>query len=119
MNAIEVVRIKSRPGEGTDFQTRLERGLQAQAMSPECLAIRVHRCIENPDEFLLELEWTSVDAHLAWATAGRESWRAGVGWDHVGGIETPLHYCLTRTVKESGTSLNQPGEIASDREDRP
>lgn len=102
MSILEVFKITARQGEGTDFQARLERGLQAQAESPDCLAIRVHRCVESPDEFLLELEWASVDAHLAWAAVGRERWRAGVGWDHVARIDPPLHYHLVTTVKGSG-----------------
>lgn len=99
MSILEFVRITAHSGAGDEFLARLEAGLAAQAEDPECLTIEVHRSIERPDEYLLELEWTTVDAHVAWQERGREQWRAGVGWDNVAEIEGLKHYETASTVK--------------------
>lgn len=99
MSILEVVRITAQPGEGDEFQARLEAGLAVQAEDPECLAINLRRSIERPDEYLLELYWTSVEAHVAWQEHGRERWRSSVGWDHVGQIEGLKHYEHVSTIK--------------------
>ncbi len=66
MSCIEVVRIASKPGKGDEFAECLKRGLSVQGKDPNCLQIWFERCIEKPDEFLLHLVWTSIEAHNAW-----------------------------------------------------
>lgn len=100
MSIGEFVRITAHTGAGDDFLSRLEAGLSVQAKDAECLAIKIHRSIERPDEYLLELEWTTVEAHVAWQARGREEWRSNVGWDNVAAIEGLKHYDHAATVKE-------------------
>lgn len=101
MSVLEVVRIASVPGRGDELGPRLAAGLTVQAEDPECLAVSLHRSIERPDEYLLELWWSSVEAHHAWQTEGRERWRARVGWDIVdsGSPMGLKHYTYFSTIK--------------------
>jgi heme-degrading monooxygenase HmoA len=99
MSVLEVVRIVSKPGRGDEFAERLRSGLAVQAEDPACTLITTRRSVERPDEYLLELVWTSVEAHTAWQQENRERWRAGVGWEIVdGGAMGLKHYAHVATV---------------------
>jgi quinol monooxygenase YgiN len=83
MSVLEIVRITAHPGRGDEIAARLERGLAVQGADPECLGVRLRRSVERPDEYLLELFWSSVEAHDAWRAAHMAEWRAEVGWEIV------------------------------------
>jgi hypothetical protein len=100
MSVLEVVRIVSKPGRGDEFAGRLESGLAVQAEDPECTHIVTRRSVERPNEYLLELTWTSVEAHVAWQEGNRTRWRDGVGWEIVdGGAMGLKHYDLVAVIK--------------------
>jgi quinol monooxygenase YgiN len=100
MSILEIVRITSKPGRGDELGPRLERGLASQAADPNCLGVTVRRSVERPDEFLLELTWTSVEAHAEWQQLGRQAWKNGVGFDIVDGGPMGLkHYETVATIK--------------------
>jgi heme-degrading monooxygenase HmoA len=101
LSVLEVARVTCVEGRGDEFIERLKAGLKVQAADPECLGVYFQRCVERPDEFLLALTWTSVEAHNDWRTAHREEWRAHVmdlvveGWPQLLG-----HYQTVAHVKE-------------------
>lgn len=101
MSVVEMVRLTSVAGRGDEFADRLRAGLQVQGQDPECLSISLLRSIERPDEYMLTLTWTSVEAHHAWRDANRDRWRAAVGWEIVeGGPQGLGHYSFVAQVKE-------------------
>lgn len=65
----EVVRIKAIEGKGDQCAEALQTALGLQAADPTCLEILLERRIEDRDEFLLHLVWTTVAAHEAWRAA--------------------------------------------------
>ena len=79
---LEVADIRIAPGKQAEFEAAIERGLrtviaQAQGMR----GFQVHRGIESPERFVLQIQWDTLEAH----TVGfRESplfaqWREIVG----------------------------------------
>ena len=102
MSVIEFTRITAKEGRGDEFGDRLARGLTSQAEHSGCLGVELHRSIERPDEYLLEIAWESIDAHFAWRdSGGKEEWRERVGWEIVeGGPDGLKHYTHFKTVKE-------------------
>ncbi|HEX5465513.1 MAG TPA: antibiotic biosynthesis monooxygenase family protein [Candidatus Limnocylindrales bacterium] len=100
MSVLEVVRIVARDGRGDAFGPRLANGLASQASSEGCLAVSTRRSVERPDEYLLLLDWESVEAHTAWQQTGRQAWQEGVGWEIVdGGAMGLKHYRHVATIK--------------------
>ncbi len=101
MSVLEVVRIACQPGRGDEFGPRLAAGLGVQAEDANCLAVRLRRSVERPDEYLLELVWTSVEDHVAWRNEHMNRWRETVGWEIVDEErkEGLGHYEYVTTVK--------------------
>jgi heme-degrading monooxygenase HmoA len=101
MAVMEIARIACQKGRGDDFAERLRRALQVQGADPECLEIYFQRKVEDPDEFLLHLVWTSIEAHDAWRTAHREEWRSHI-MDMLEGLPQLLgHYQIVDYVKRA------------------
>ena len=99
MSVVEIARITCQAGKGDEFVEALKNGLQVQGRDPECSEIFFQRGVENPDEFLLNLTWTSIPAHDAWRAAHREEWRSHI-WDLIEGTPQLLgHYRLVDYVK--------------------
>jgi quinol monooxygenase YgiN len=78
MSVMEVARIRGKPGTGDELAAALERALKSQAADPECLEVFFQRGVEDPDEFLLDLAWTSVEAHDAWRSEHRAEFIAPI-----------------------------------------
>ena len=99
MSVTEVVRIASKKGKGDEFSERLARGLGVQSKDPNCVEITYQRQVEDPDQFLLHLVWTSIPAHDAWRAAHREEWRSHI-LDHIEGLpQLIVHYKIVGKVK--------------------
>ena len=99
MSVLEIVRITCQEGRGDDFVEALKGGLTVQAADPECLSAEFLRGVERPDEFILQIGWTSVEAHDAWRTAHREEWRSHI-WHLIEGTPQLLaHYVFQARVK--------------------
>ena len=113
MSVIEVTKVTCKRGRGDEFGERLARGLTSQGEDSTCVRIDLLRSVERPDEYLLEIEWDSVESHHNWRdNGGREDWRGRVGWDIVEGDPDGLkHYTHFATVKEMGpTKTEQTGD---------
>jgi hypothetical protein len=100
MSVYEFVKINCQKSTGDEFSDRLKAGLMVQGELDECEAIWFHRGIENPDEFILQLQWTTVDAHNAWkASEGLQRWRGHIS-DLLDGLPHLLgHYQTVAQVK--------------------
>jgi heme-degrading monooxygenase HmoA len=99
MAVMEIARLTCRSGRGDEFVEALKKGLSVQAEDPECLDIWFQRGVENPEEFLLHLIWTSIETHDAWRAAHRDRWRSHIV-DLLEGLPQLLgHYQLAAVVK--------------------
>jgi heme-degrading monooxygenase HmoA len=52
-----------REGAGTEFEATFARAKSIIAGSPGFRSLRLERCIEQPDRYVLLVEWDSVEAH--------------------------------------------------------
>jgi heme-degrading monooxygenase HmoA len=99
MSVVEIARLTCQAGKGDEFSEALERGLAVQGADPNCLAIYFQRGVERPDEFILQLTWTSIPDHDAWREAHREEWRSHI-WHLIEGTPTLLgHFEFVAQVK--------------------
>jgi quinol monooxygenase YgiN len=65
MGVIEIARVKARPDAGDAFERQVASALQVVAAAPGAGRCRVFRGIEDPQSFVLLIEWASVEAHTA------------------------------------------------------
>ena len=67
-----------RPGESASFEAALEQAKPLIAGSPGFRSLRVSRCIERPDRYLLLVEWETLKDHTVGfrGSAAYEEWRA-------------------------------------------
>jgi heme-degrading monooxygenase HmoA len=66
MMVLERSEVTIKPGMEDAFLAAMqERGLALLAGLPGCKSAKLGRGIENPDKFILLLEWESVEAHKA------------------------------------------------------
>jgi quinol monooxygenase YgiN len=62
---IERAEILAKEGTADAFAAALnERGIPLLAGHQGCRSVKVGRGVENPDKFLLLVEWDSVEAHV-------------------------------------------------------
>ena len=66
------------PGRAAEFIEAMDRAKAIIAASPGFISLRVARCIERPDAFLLLVEWESLEAHTEGfrGSDAYEEWRA-------------------------------------------
>lgn len=53
------------PGRADEFEAAFAEARPLISASPGCRSVRLSRSIETPDDFLLLVEWDSVEAHTA------------------------------------------------------
>jgi heme-degrading monooxygenase HmoA len=51
------------PGQEAEFIETMDRAKAIIASAPGFLSLRVSRCIEQPGNFLLLIEWETLEAH--------------------------------------------------------
>ena len=79
---LEIADFRIQPGQNAAFEQAIDHGLKTViANAKGCEAYKVNRCIENPQRYVLQIYWTTLEDH----TVGfRESsafaqWRAIIG----------------------------------------
>lgn len=60
---LEVAVLPVRPGQAAAFEAAFREAQKIIASMPGYLSHELQRCVERPDEFLLLVRWTSVEAH--------------------------------------------------------
>ena len=78
---LEHALITIRPGTAVDFEDALVRARPIIAASHGFISLELHRGIEQPDQYLLLVEWESLDDHLVGfrESAAFTEWRALIG----------------------------------------
>ena len=66
------------PGRETEFMETMDRARAIIASAPGFISLRVGRCIEQPANFLLLVEWETLEAHTEGFrnSAEYQEWRA-------------------------------------------
>lgn len=65
MSAIELATFRAKPDRADDMAGGLRTATDVIAQADGCLGATAMRCIDRPDEFILRVEWTEVEKHLA------------------------------------------------------
>jgi heme-degrading monooxygenase HmoA len=67
-----------RPGQTAEFMRAMEQAKAIIAASPGFISLRVSRCVEQPDSFLLLVEWETLEDHTEGfrGSAAYQEWRA-------------------------------------------
>ena len=68
------------PGREDEFLAAMERAKSIIASSPGFVSLRVERCLERPDHFLLLVEWDRLQSHTEGfrGSPAYEEWRAAL-----------------------------------------
>lgn len=101
---VEYIRYRIAEQEAAAFQGAYRRAAAWLRASPECLGWELCRCEEEPESWVLRIEWTSTEAHL-------EGFRKGPQFPrfleeirpYVGQIQEMRHY--QRTSVRSDASI--------------
>jgi len=66
------------PGQESEFVEAMDRAKEIIAASPGFLSLRVERCLERPNHFLLLVEWDTLEAHTEGFRGSEafQEWRA-------------------------------------------
>ena len=66
------------PGREPEFIEAMERAKSIIAASPGFVSLRVERCMEQPSQFLLLVEWETLEDHTEGfrGSAAYEEWRS-------------------------------------------
>jgi heme-degrading monooxygenase HmoA len=79
---LEIADIRIQPGRQADFEEAIQRAL-ATVMSQAKGARRptVHRCVESPERYVLQIEWDTLEDHNVGFREGPlfAQWRAIIG----------------------------------------
>ena len=62
--SIEIIRYRIPRGDEAAFEAAYAEAQRHLAASPVCRAYELLRCEEEPERFLLRIEWTSTADHL-------------------------------------------------------
>ncbi|MEY8878693.1 MAG: antibiotic biosynthesis monooxygenase [Leptothrix sp. (in: b-proteobacteria)] len=79
---LEVADIRIQPGRQAEFDAAIQHGVESViAKDPGYLAHKVQKGIESPERYLLQIWWTSVEAHNVGfrQSPAFADWRAIVG----------------------------------------
>jgi quinol monooxygenase YgiN len=62
---VEYIRYKIGEGQEAEFEDAYRRGGDALQVSPHCERYELSRCVEEPDHYVVRIEWDSQEGHLA------------------------------------------------------
>lgn len=100
---VEYIRYKIADEARTAFESAYESAQGALRASPQCLGYELSQCVEEPDHYILRIEWTSLEGHLEGFRKSPEfrTFLKDVG-PFVGNIEEMRHYEVTAVRSLSG-----------------
>ena len=79
MTVFELAQVKAHETTGHALEQRIGPAVTEITRASGLVQVEAYRCVEDPDAFILGVEWTSVEAHLAWReTPGFEAYRSHI-----------------------------------------
>lgn len=77
---IELVTLTTHAGQESAFESAMVRAKAVLLGAPGSRSVMLARGVESPTKYILQIEWDSVDAHVAFTkTEGIATFRALVG----------------------------------------
>lgn len=99
----EYIRYKIPPAQAARFEQDYAEAARSLDTSMHCLGYELACCVDEPDSYILRIEWDSVEGHMQGFRSSTEfrSFFAAIK-PYVGMIEEMRHY-RTTTVQRSRT----------------
>jgi len=90
---IEYVRYRVPEGKEADFESDYASAIVHLKESEYCLGCDLSRCEEEPDRYILRIEWTSTDDHLT-KFRGSEAFKRFLPYirNYIENLEEMQHY---------------------------
>lgn len=60
---LEIAEFNAQPGKADEFQAGLIRGMEVVRRAEGCRSVTLRRCIEDPNRFIAEIEWETLEHH--------------------------------------------------------
>ncbi|MGL5922364.1 antibiotic biosynthesis monooxygenase family protein [Chroococcidiopsis sp.] len=61
---IEIIRYNIPAGQESAFESAYEQAQQYLAESPNCLGYQLAHCVEEPNRYILRIDWDSIEGHM-------------------------------------------------------
>ncbi len=78
---LEIAHLVIKPGEEALFEKQVAKAVPHFLAAKGCTGVTLHRCVENPSQYQLNVKWDTVDNHMVdfRNSEGFQQWRALVG----------------------------------------
>ena len=75
---LEVAVLNVRPGQVNEFETAFAKASRIISAMPGYISHQLQRCIETPQQYLLLVEWTTLEAHTVGfrGSSDYQQWKA-------------------------------------------
>jgi len=89
----EVATFNAAPGKEDELGAGILKGLEVIRQHPECISANATRCVEQPQHYMLIVNWTSLEAHTENFRGGPlfPQWRSNINGLFAGTPEV-FHY---------------------------
>ena len=97
----EYTRYKIEAGRRETFESAYQKAAESLKASPHCQAYELSHCVEDPDYYVLRIEWDSEEGHLKGFRSSPEfqPFFAAVR-PYISDIQEMRHYQLTPIVSQ-------------------
>ncbi len=78
---LEIAHLVIKPGEESTFEQQVAKAKPYFMAAKGCTGISLHRSVEHPEQYQLNVKWATVDNHMVdfRNSDGFQQWRALVG----------------------------------------
>ncbi|MCZ4097727.1 antibiotic biosynthesis monooxygenase [Streptomyces sp. So13.3] len=97
---VEYIRYRiTDPGRRPEFEKAYATAAEQLDLAPQCLGYELSHGVEEPDRYILRIEWTSVEAHEQGFRGGPQfpPFLAAIR-PYIGDIEEMKHYERTSVI---------------------
>lgn len=106
MSSVEYIRYTIDPARADKFEQAYRDATAALARSAVCERWEMLRCVEEPDRYVMRIEWTSMNDHLSeFRTSDEFKDFIGHVGEYIGDIDEMRHYEQTGVVGVADAAL--------------
>jgi quinol monooxygenase YgiN len=91
-DVIEIARMSAKPGSADLLAAGMEGAVRVLASVPGCRGAGAHRCVEDPDAFVLLVTWSAVSDHGDFRSSPAFAEYRSQIQDHLAGAHEFAHY---------------------------
>jgi len=102
---VEYIRYTIPAEKRAAFESAYSQASASLDASPHCLSYELSRAVDEPEAYVLRIEWDSAEGHLQGFRSSPEfrAFFTAIG-PYVGNIAEMRHYGLTNVVSDKGAS---------------